>query len=73
MSDDPVTVRINLTDTVRRAVVEVVEERAAEILATASDRMDAEATARLNRGHDVEHIAGWREAARWQREQAVQP
>lgn len=74
MSDEPVTPRIDLTGlALRRAVVEVIEERVVEILAAASDRMDVEATARLNRGHDVEHIAGWREAAEWQREQAVRP
>ena len=72
MSDEPVTPRIDPADPLlRRAVVEVIDSHAAEILASASDRMDAEADARLARGHDVEHVAGWHEAAQWQREQAV--
>ena len=74
MSDLPVTPRIDPEDPLlRRAVVEVIDSHAAEILTAASDRMDTEADARLRRGHDVEHVAGWREAAQWQREQAVQP
>ena len=71
MSDRPVTLRIDL-DVLRRAVVEVVDSHVADILTAASDRIDEEAAARLRRGHDVEHVAGWREAAKWQREQAVQ-
>ncbi len=72
MSEQPVTPRVDPADPLlRRAVIEVIDSHAAEILAAASDRMDTEADARLRRGHDVEHVAGWREAAQWQREQAV--
>lgn len=71
MSDDPVTPRIVTDPVLRQAIIEVIDSHAAEILTAAADRMDAEATARLGRGHDVEHIAGWREAAKWQREQAM--
>lgn len=55
---------------VRAAVAHLVQERVTDLLCAASDRMDAEADARLRRGHDIEHIAGWHEAALWQRLQA---
>jgi hypothetical protein len=72
VSDEPVTPRIDPADPLlRRAVVQVIDSHAAEILVAASARMDAEADRRRDRGHDVEHVAGWREAAQWQREQAV--
>jgi hypothetical protein len=74
LSDEPVTPRIEpANELLRRAIIEVIDSHAAEILTAASDRMDAEADARLARGHDVEHVAGWHEAAQWQREQAVRP
>lgn len=74
MSDEPVTPRIDPDDpALIAAVVTVVDSRVREILTAASDRIDGEAAARLRRGHDVEHTAGWREAAKWQREQAVRP
>lgn len=69
MSDKPITPSVD--PVLRQAVIEVIDSHAAEILTAASDRMDVEADARLRRGHDVEHVAGWREAAQWQREQAV--
>jgi hypothetical protein len=73
VSDEPVTDSINPADpALVAAVTAVVDSRVREILTAASDRIDGEAGARLRRGHDVEHTAGWREAAKWQREQAVQ-
>lgn len=72
MSDETVTPRIDPEDPLlTAAVVAVVNRRVGEILTAASDRLDAEADARLRRGHDVEHIAGWREAAQWQRDEAA--
>jgi hypothetical protein len=74
LSHEPVTARIDPADPVLvAAVTAVVDSRVREILTAASDRIDGEAAARLRRGHDVEHTAGWREAAKWQREQAVRP
>lgn len=72
MSDEPVTPRITPDDPdLMAAVVWVVNKRVAEILTAASNRLDDEADARLRRWHDVEHVAGWREAAQWQRDEAA--